>query len=71
MSYLKDKKANQKLIELLDELCQTERLSGRGSTIILIPHEIDEQIFIAINGKPASASLSVNKAIQLAFNERE
>jgi hypothetical protein len=40
------------LIRLLDELCSWERDTGRGSTLLLIPHNEDEEIIMAQDGKP-------------------
>ena len=45
---------NKKIIELLDELCQWERDTGRETTLLLIPHNPDEKLLIALNGKPVS-----------------
>ncbi len=47
-----DETVNKKIIELLDELCQWERNSGRGSTLLLIPHNPDEHLLVAVDGKP-------------------
>lgn len=52
MSYHIDKTVNTKIIELIDELCQWERNSSRGSTLLLIPHNPDEQLVVAVDGKP-------------------
>lgn len=41
MSYHKNEEINKLIIELLDALCTWERNSGRGSTLILIPHTPD------------------------------
>lgn len=52
MSYHKNEEINKLIIELLDALCTWERNSGRGSTLILIPHTPDERIVMAQDGKP-------------------
>jgi len=52
MSYHMDIEVNKKIIELLDELCQWERNSGRETTLILIPHNPEEHLLVAVNGKP-------------------
>jgi hypothetical protein len=70
--YHKDKETNQALIRLLDSLSLWERNTSRRSTLILIPHNSDEKIMVAIDGKPLSknSSLSINQAINLALRER-
>ena len=49
-----DKDVSRKIIELLDELCQFERSTGRETTLLLIPHNPNEKLVIAVNGKPIS-----------------
>jgi hypothetical protein len=67
---LKDKESQSALIRLLDALCKYERNSGRRSTLILIPHNFDEEIVIAQDGKP-QPNLSIDLAIKLAFSDRD
>lgn len=74
MSYHMDKGVNQKIIELLDALCQFERETGRRSTFELIPHNPDEKLVLAENGKPLpekqiSAAMAT-KVHCIAFKER-
>lgn len=52
LSYHSDAEVNQAIIKLLDALCVNERNSGRRSTLILIPHEPDQEIIVAQDGKP-------------------
>ena len=52
MSYHMDEAVNRKIVELLDELCQWERHTSRGSTLLLIPHDPNEHLLIAVDGKP-------------------
>lgn len=76
MSYHKDKECNSAIIQLLDSLCQWERNTGRRSTLILIPHAVDESIVIAEDGKPLqifslSDEESARLTFKLALRERE
>lgn len=71
-----DKECNQIIIQLLDALCQWERDTSRETTLILIPHNKDENILVAQNGKPFSGMLCgtplyLKKILELALNERE
>ena len=52
MSYHKDPEVNAALVKLMDALCTWERGSGRRSTLVLIPHCVDEAILVAQDGKP-------------------
>jgi hypothetical protein len=56
----------------MDDLCEWERNSGRQSTLILIPHNSDEKIIVAMDGKPLpdDSSVSINQAISLALHDR-
>jgi len=47
-----DQHVNDSLSRTLSELCQWERESGRQITLILVPHQPDEKILLAQNGKP-------------------
>lgn len=60
------------LTELLDRLCMWEREAGRGSTLILIPHNSDEKIVLAMDGKPLDSTFSVtpNRLVEIAMHER-
>jgi len=52
MSYHKDEEVNRAVIKLLDALGSHERNTGRRNTLLLIPHELDEDLVIAQDGKP-------------------
>ena len=69
MSHM-DKECNSALIRLLDALCEFERDSGRRSTLILIPHNADEEIVTAQDGKP-NPDVNIDWIVKLAFQERE
>lgn len=75
MSYHMDKEVNQKIIELLDALCQFERNTGRRSTLELIPHNPDERLVLAQDGKPLPekqvCAAMADKIHCLAFKERK
>lgn len=48
-----DKKCQAALKKLNDELCSFSQKSGRGYTLILIPHSSkDEAMHVSLNGKP-------------------
>jgi hypothetical protein len=75
MSYHRDPEVNQAIIRLLDALCMWERHCGRRSTLLLIPHEPDEPLFIAQDGKPLPSD-QINAALAdqiyvAAFRERK
>ena len=52
MSYHRDSEVNHALVHLMDALCTWERVTGRGSKLLLIPDEKDEEIVFAVDGKP-------------------
>jgi hypothetical protein len=58
------------LNRLLDSLCMWERETSRGSTLILIPHEDDEEIITAMDGKPLD-DFSVSRLIEIAMYRRD
>lgn len=65
-----DPETNQAITKLLDCLCQWERNTGRGSTLILIPHNSEEETVLAQDGKPMQGTLSepeelLNFALQM------
>lgn len=70
MSYHMDREVNSALIRLLDALCEFERNSGRGSTLILIPHNISEKNVCAVDGKPQQTG-SVEKFMEIALKTRK
>jgi len=69
MSYHRGKEVNSAIIRLLDALCQWERDTGNCSTLLIIPHNIDENLVIAENGKPVWGE-DINPHIRLATNAR-
>lgn len=52
MRHHQDPEVDQLLIKLIDKLCFLERETGRGSTLILIPHSSEEDIVLVQDGKP-------------------
>lgn len=75
MSFHMDKEVNSSIIRLLDALCEFERGSGRRSTLILIPHNNEEEILIAQDGKPLQHGVTTKEKdlemmVQLALRER-
>ncbi len=73
MTYHKDKEVNDCLVKLMDALCTWERQTGRASTLILIPHEPDERLVLARDGKPALEKYTAAFCDQVyvaAFRER-
>lgn len=74
MSYHKDEECNSTIIQLLDALCTWERSTGRRSTLIIIPHDPDEEIVLAQDGKPLRVPNETKHAqllLTLALQERE
>lgn len=59
----------QKLLELNDLLCETERMSAREYTLALIPHDPKEELQVSVGGKPVLEPRK-NLALSLAFQER-
>jgi hypothetical protein len=54
MTWHRDNEVNQAMIRLMDALCTWERETGRGSKLLFIPNEDDEEILFVIDGKPVS-----------------
>jgi len=69
MSYHKDKEVNSAVSRLMDALCEWERGSGRRSTLLLIPHDRDERIVMAQDGKPLPESYGITPAQLLKMAE--
>lgn len=67
-----DPDCDQAFSRLIDELCEFERFTGRQSTLILIPHNKDEEIAVAVNGKPhpLEAQCEIIRVLKHAFRER-
>ncbi len=53
MSHHMDDGVNQAITALADALCMWERDTGRRSTLVLIPYQLDEPIALLLDGKPA------------------
>ncbi len=65
------------LIVLNDKICAFERGSGREYTLILVPHQPDEEIVISQSGKPllgmyerGSSTISPEEALEFAMRAR-
>ena len=60
------------LIRLNDILCDFEWRTDREYTLILIPHEPDEQIFVSENGKqlPKDSLISPEESLKFAMKKR-
>ena len=67
MTWHRDREVNQALIRLMDALCTWERHTGRGSKLLLIPNEDDEEILFVVDGKPVSHTpfLLINQLDQI------
>ena len=67
MTWHRDKEVNQAMIRLMDALCTWERETGRGSKLLFIPNENDEEILFVMDGKPVSHTpfLLVNQLEQI------
>jgi hypothetical protein len=50
-----DNRVNDDITKLIDSLCMFERNTDRGSLLIIIPAEKDEDIVAARDGKPLKA----------------
>lgn len=66
MAHHLDPSCDRALLKLSDELCTWERMTGRGSTLILFPDSADEAIQIFVDGKPIEVEDSVALAVLLA-----
>lgn len=71
MSWHRDRKVNQALIRLMDELVMWERETGRRITLLFIPHHTDEDILMADSGKPITVfGVSPERLLQGALKAR-
>jgi hypothetical protein len=71
MSYHKNKEVNQALIRLIDALCSWERNTSRRSTLVFIPHNVDEDIVLVGDGKPINVfGISAKRLVELALVAR-
>jgi hypothetical protein len=74
MTYHKDLEVNEAIKHLLDALCGWERGTGRKSTLIFIPYEPDENLVLAMDGKPIredDLSIDLINFTKIAILERE
>lgn len=51
-AFHKDDRVDQAIIELNDALCEYERATSREATLLIIPHNSDENVHLSVNGKP-------------------
>ena len=77
MEYHRDLNCDRALIDLNDALCAFERLTDRECTLILVPHQPDEEIVISQSGKPllgmyerGSSTISPEEALEFAMRAR-
>jgi len=55
----------------MDALCSWERNTGRRSTFVFIPHELDEKVILVSDGKPISTfNITQERILQLAMIAR-
>lgn len=69
MTHHKDRETNSAIIRLLDCLCELERNTGNRTTLLLIPHNIEENLVLAQDGKPIWGQ-DVEPIVKIALNER-
>ena len=69
MSYHTDEECNSAIIRLMDALCTHERTTSRRSTLIIIPHTPDENIVVAVDGKPVPTKW-FDRILEIAGRER-
>jgi hypothetical protein len=72
MTYHKNPEINDAIFNLISALCSWERHTGRCSTLIFVPHNDDEEIFVAEDGKPIALYASTPEFwLNVALRERE
>ena len=72
MSYHKNPEINDAIFNLISALCSWERHTGRGSTLLLIPHNDDEEIVAVEDGKPIALNpITSEFLLRVALRERE
>jgi len=67
--YHMDKETSTIILQLLDRLCEWERDTGRRSTLILIPEAKDEDIILALDGKPIFDNIKTDLDIEMIFKD--
>ena len=50
--FRKNERVNDAFIRLMDALCSWERNTSRGSTLLFVPEEKDEEVILIKDGKP-------------------
>lgn len=68
-----DQSIEHALIALNDRICSWERDTGRRYTLILIPHQDDEDIQASQDGKPLplnNFSITPQRLLEIALNDR-
>lgn len=50
--FRKNERIDNAFIKLMDSLCSWERNTNRGSILLFVPNEKDEEIILIIDGKP-------------------
>jgi hypothetical protein len=66
MQYHIDREVDRLMVKLADALCTFEREGGRGSVLVLVPYEPDEEIVVLASGKPASTDHPSDPILALA-----
>ena len=67
MSYHRDEKVNEAIVRLLDELCQYERDTSYGSTLVLILPIQDGKVLRAMDGKPILPSTPLEHFVKQEY----
>lgn len=49
-----DEEVEKAIITLDDAICTWERTTGKGYTLVLVPHQREEKIHASVDGKPVS-----------------
>ena len=61
-----DPEVNETMKDLATALCVLERTNGRGSTLIFVPEQPDEQVVVLRNGKPSDRTSPDELVLALA-----
>jgi len=62
---------NQAADKLIDEIGSFEGSTGRGYTLLIIPHSGDEEIVASVNGKPAPSDMSPEELLKWTMEKRK
>ena len=60
----RDPEVDKALIRLIDALCTWERNTGRGSTLLYVPVDEDEDPILAIDGKPLDEPFVIRQLLE-------